>query len=83
VAESRWVEIANHATQIEADFDRVTLEEAGIPVLVKGPMTGAFGPGFAGATMYGVRLYVPAELVDEAREILGAEPESDLPDDAA
>ena len=81
MAESRWVEVANYATQIEADFDRVTLEEAGIPVLVKGPLTGAFGPGFAGATMYGVRLFVPAELLEDARAVLGAD--TDLPDDVA
>ncbi|HLU25050.1 MAG TPA: hypothetical protein VKZ58_05040 [Longimicrobiales bacterium] len=67
----RWVQIGSYAAPWESDVDRATLESAGIPVLVKGPEVGIFGPGFAGATSRGVTLFVPSDRLDEARQILG------------
>jgi hypothetical protein len=75
--EPRWAELGHYASQFDADLDRSTLESAGIPVMVKGPLTGAFGPGYVGWTPEGVRLYVPAELLDDARAMLHGELEDD------
>jgi hypothetical protein len=81
--EPRWAELGHSAGQFDADLDRSTLELAGIPVMVKGPLTGAFGPGYVGWTPEGVRLYVPDGLLDEARAILHGSHDdgSDTPDD--
>lgn len=68
---SDWAFLKRYAARIEADLQIGLLEDAGIPVLVRGPETGIFGPGFSGATTAGVTVFVPAERVDEAREVLG------------
>jgi len=67
---SSWTKLRHYAGLLEADMDRARLEDAGIPVLVQGPVTGVFGPGFAGPTPQGVTLLVPGELREEARELL-------------
>jgi hypothetical protein len=69
----RWVELGAYAGHFDADVDRVLLETAGIPVLVKGASTGIFGPGFAGPTAEGVRLFVPASRLAYAREVLAGD----------
>jgi hypothetical protein len=81
--EPRWAELGHYTRQFDADLDRSTLELAGIPVMVKGPLTGAFGPGYVGWTPEGVRLYVPDRLLEEARAILhgGHDEDSDPSDD--
>lgn len=68
-----WVKLKQYAALFEAEMDQQLLEQSGIPVLVKGPITGVFGPGFAGATVEGVTLLVPDDQVDAARELLGAD----------
>jgi hypothetical protein len=83
MADPRWVQLASYAGLVDADIDRAILEGAGILVLVKGPLTGAFGPGFAGATMHGVQLFVPDDALEHARTVLGAAGDEDGPDDAA
>ncbi|MDX1450080.1 MAG: DUF2007 domain-containing protein, partial [Acidimicrobiia bacterium] len=55
----------------EADLLESLLDGADIPVLRKGPESGIFGPGFAGASPLGVKLFVPESRVDEAREVIG------------
>jgi hypothetical protein len=75
--EPRWAELGHYASQFDADLDRSTLELAGIPVMVKGPLTGAFGPGYVGWTPEGVRLYVPDGALDDARAILHGEHDDD------
>lgn len=73
-----WVVLQEYAGKIDADLDQATLQEVGIPVMVKGAFIGAFGPGFAGATPFGIRLLVPAEDLEHARDVLGIEdPESE------
>lgn len=67
---SEWVEVKEYGAPFEAEMDRQLLEQSGIPVLLKGPMTGAFGPGFAGPTALGVSLLVPADQLDAARDLL-------------
>lgn len=68
--DDKWIPIAEFGAAYQADLAEVILREAGIPVLVKGPEIGIFGPGFAGPTSRGVTLLVPATFEDEARELL-------------
>jgi hypothetical protein len=67
----RWTEVGRYSGQFDADLDREALEAAGIPVMVKGSLTGAFGPGYVGWTPEGLRLFVPDELAGRARQLLG------------
>lgn len=71
MTEAGWVTLATYPAPIGAEMDKAILEEEGIPVLVKGPVTGIFGPGFAGPTSQGATLLVPAAWLDTARELLG------------
>lgn len=66
----RWIPIAEFGTTYEAEIAEGILRDAGIPVLVRGPEIGIFGPGFAGPTSRGVTLLVPAEMLDQARELI-------------
>jgi hypothetical protein len=68
--EARWVAIAEYGVIWEAEFAMNLLRDAGIPGLVRGAEPGIFGPGFAGAGPRGVTLYVLAEHVDEAMDLL-------------
>jgi len=65
-----WKRIAEFGSQVEADVAVSRLEAAGIPVLVKGPETGIFGPGISGPTPLGVTVFVPADQLHRAREVL-------------
>lgn len=70
----RWVPVATYGMVYEADFARATLESAGIPAHVRGgEHVAIFGPGWAGPTTRGLTLMVPAECLEEARELLGQE----------
>jgi hypothetical protein len=82
----RWAELRRYSRFFDADLDRATLEEAGVPVLLKGALTGAFGPGFAGWSPGAIRLFVPAQALEEANAILTGEVgdvDGEDPDDAA
>lgn len=81
----RWAELRRYSRFFDADLDRATLEEAGVPVLLKGALTGAFGPGFAGWSPGAIRLFVPAQALEDAHAILDGEyiEGDDEPDDAA
>lgn len=68
--EIQWTPVAGYAALYEAEIPRQQLEAVGIPVLVKGVESGIWGPGFPGPTSQGITLLVPAERVEEAREIL-------------
>jgi hypothetical protein len=67
----RWAPLVSFASGLEADQARITLEAAGIPVLVKGLQTGIFGGGFQGTVPGGVDLMVPSPELQRARELLG------------
>jgi hypothetical protein len=69
--EPHWVQLREYAGRFEADLDIGLLEEAGIPVVVKGPATGIYGPGFAGPTAAGVRVFVREVDLVEAIQVLG------------
>jgi hypothetical protein len=67
---SDWKRAKEYGALFEAELAQQLLEQSGIPVLLKGPITGAFGPGFSGPTSQGVTLMVPADDHDRALEIL-------------
>jgi hypothetical protein len=67
---SDWIAVKEYAALFEAEMAKQRLEQSDIPVLLKGPITGAFGPGFSGPTTQGVTLLVPDGHHDAAVEIL-------------
>jgi hypothetical protein len=80
---SDWKTLKEYAMMFEAELDKGLLEQSDIPVLLKGPLTGAFGPGFAGATAQGVTLLVPGDRYDEALELLADDEPQDPDEDDA
>lgn len=58
------------ADSIEAGMIEQLLNANGIPVLKKYKGMGGFLKIYMGDSIYGVDLYVPAELLDKAREII-------------
>jgi len=69
-ADSDLEAVVTYTTMFEADVAKAALEQAGIPVLVKGADVGMFGGAFSGPTAHGVTLFVPADLLDDARDIV-------------
>jgi hypothetical protein len=67
---SDWVKIATFGSGFEADGARATLEEAGIPVLVRGNQAGMFGGGFQGPVIGGIDILVPSDAVLRARDLI-------------
>ena len=65
-----WKELVTYSARYEAEIPIQQLENAGIPVIVKGEEAGIWGPAFPGPTSQGIRLLVPSELLDEARDLL-------------
>jgi putative signal transducing protein len=70
VVNAQWVRVATFASGLEADIARASLEEAEIPVQLRGHHLGAFGPSFQGPTPGGVDVYVPSPELDRARDLL-------------
>ena len=68
-----WVILRNYPAQYQADLAIAVLKSAGIPVMTRGPLTGAFGPSFAGPTVHGVTVLVPPDCLEEARELIAEE----------
>ena len=68
----QWIPVADFASAFEADLAVARLESAGILAVSRGnDIVGVFGPGFAGASARGVRVLVPSDAAQAAREILG------------
>jgi hypothetical protein len=68
---AEWTKLATFGSGLEADIARATLEEAKIPVQVRGhQQTGVFGPSFQGSVPGGIDVYVPSPEVSRARELL-------------
>lgn len=65
--------VREYAGQVEAEYERATLEEAGIPTLLQGQLIGAFGPGFSGGSIFGIKLLVPTVDLERARDVLGVD----------
>ena len=71
----RWATLGVFPSGLAADIARQTLEEAEIPVLVRGDHAGIFGPGFQGSVGGGIEVLVPDSALEHAREILGTDDE--------
>lgn len=69
-ADAGWEAVITYTTTFEADLGRAALEQADIPVLVKGADVGMFGGAFSGPSAHGVTLYVPTDRLEEARDIV-------------
>ena len=65
-----WVRLTECATGFEADLLKSDLEEADIPVLLRGPQVGMFGGGFQGNIVGGLEVLVPSPEVERAQAIL-------------
>jgi hypothetical protein len=65
-----WVLLNEYPSALEAEMAAARLRDAGLHVLTNNPVTGVFGPGFAGSVAQGVRLLVPAEELTQARDAL-------------
>jgi hypothetical protein len=71
---AEWIKVATFASGLDADIARATLEEADIPVQVRAPHIGVFGPSFQGPVLGGVDVYVPSPELDRARDLLEPPP---------
>jgi hypothetical protein len=66
-----WTKLATFGSALEADMAVARLEAANIPAWSRGnDIVGIFGPGFQGATAKGVDVLVPANAVQDARDLL-------------
>jgi hypothetical protein len=71
MANREWVELVTFASGFEADIAMARLEAEGIPAVRDNhAITGIFGPGFQGATAFGVTVRVPSDALDAARSLL-------------
>jgi hypothetical protein len=68
--QAEWIKLATFGSGLDADIMRARLEEAEIPVQVRGEQTGAFGPSFQGTVPGGVDIYVPSPELEHARDLL-------------
>ena len=73
-----YVTIANYLTPLDAEVARLKLDAHEIPVYLADVHTASMSI-FQGAAV-GVRLQVPADLVEQARAILDAAPDQDTED---
>ena len=64
--EESWVLLRDYDTRVMADIAAEQLRAADIPVQIQDPGIGLFGPGFAGGSIHGIRLYVPKSRAEEA-----------------
>jgi hypothetical protein len=78
----KWVLLTTVYTGLDVDTIRATMEEEGIPVLVRGYQVGMWGSGFQGPISEGADVMVPESALARARELLpGESPPDDLSDD--
>ena len=77
MADDGWALLGEYASLMEASLDLGTLETEGVPTLVRGNEPGVLGFGFTGGFPHGIRVYVPAEVIDDARFLIGVDPTPD------
>jgi hypothetical protein len=66
-----WALLAKVYSGLDVDRLRTTLEEEGIPVLVRGYQVGMWGSGFQGSISEGAEVLVPEAALEHARELVG------------
>ena len=71
-----WVLLRDYGSAMEANLDLASLEMESVPTLVRGLEPGIWGPGFTGGLPRGVQVYVPASLIETARDVIGDDPPS-------
>ena len=69
-----WVELTTVSFGYQSEMIVELLKDAGIPALTRGPEVGVFGYGFGGPIPKGIRISVPSDRLEEAREILEEHP---------
>lgn len=80
MTDNRWVPLVTYASGFEADIALARLDAEGIQAVRDNHDTvGIFGPGFQGATAFGVTVKVPMDRLEEARAVLA----DVVPDEAA
>jgi hypothetical protein len=67
---AEWIKLATFGSGLEADIARARLDEADIPVQLRGQHIGVFGASFQGPVLGGIDVYVPSPEADRARELL-------------
>ena len=72
--EPEWVELTTVAFGYQSDMVLEFLRNSGIPVLTRGPEVGVFGYGFGGPIPKGIKISVPSDRLEEARELLEENP---------
>lgn len=71
MTDNRWVDLITYASGFEADLALARLDAEGIPAVRDNhDTTGIFGPGFQGATAFGVTVKVPLEQLEDARAVM-------------
>lgn len=65
-----WSLLTTASTTLEAEMMQQTLEADGIPVLVRGTYAGVFGGAYQGPVPGGLRVFVPEQELERARELL-------------
>ena len=69
-----WVAVTEYGAVYEAEIAAGRLESAGILCRIdRRGAAGIFGLGHSGSSVRGVTLYVPEDLLNEAREALDLE----------
>jgi hypothetical protein len=78
MTDSAWRVVATFASGFEADLAIALLDAAEIPAIRdNNDSVGIFGPGFQGASSRGVTVRVPADALEDAREILATDDSSE------
>lgn len=71
MTDTPWVELITYASGFEADITVARLEAEDIPAMRDNNDTvGIFGPGFQGASAFGITVRVPLDRLDAARAVL-------------
>ena len=65
-----YTEVAWFSSRVEAETIGHALDQYDIPFLVQSGDTGMFGPGMIGRSPVGASLLVPADRIDEVRQLL-------------
>ena len=74
--DATWVALSEYGAVYEAEIAAGRLDSVGILSRIdRGGAVGIFGPGHAGASVRGIRLYVPANDLAAAHEALDLEQE--------
>jgi hypothetical protein len=65
-----WALLTKVFSGLEVDTVRATLEEEGIPTLVRGFSVGMWGAGYQGSIIDGAEILVPESALERARELV-------------